>query len=82
MVSKQVEEETAGFPSVVNPINVPSNDSLPTDLLSTAGLKKKEVETKTSKRRRTWLDKRCKFAKKGDKKKEIVSKVCDNTKYI
>jgi hypothetical protein len=82
MVSKRVEEEITGFPSVVNPINVPSNNSLPIDLLSTAGLKKKEVETKTSKRRRTWLDKRRKFAKKGDKKKENVSKVCDNTKYI
>jgi hypothetical protein len=81
MVSKQVEEEIAGFPNVVNPINVPGNDSLPIDLLSTAGLQRKEVETKTSKRRRTWLHKRRKFAK-GDKKKENGSKVCDNTKYI
>jgi hypothetical protein len=48
-------------------------------LLCTASLNKKEVETKTSKRRRTWLDKRRKFAKKGDKKKENGSKVCDNT---
>jgi hypothetical protein len=79
MVSKQVEEEIMGFPSVVNPINVPTNDSPPIDLLSTTSLKKKEVKTKTSKRRRTWLDKRRKFSKKGDKKKENGSKVCDNT---
>jgi hypothetical protein len=79
MVSKQVEEEITGFPSAVNPINVPTNDSPPIDLLSTASLKKKEMETKTSKRRRTWFDKRRKFANKRDKKKENGSKVCDNT---
>jgi len=82
MVSKQVEEEIMGFPSAVNPINVSINDSPPIDLLSNTSLKKKEVETKTSKRGRTWLHKRRKFKKKGDKKKENNSKVCDNTKYI
>ena len=70
MVSKQVEEELTGFPSAMDPTNVPTNDSPPIDLLSTASLKKKEVETKTSKRKRNWLDKRRKVAKKGGKKKE------------
>jgi hypothetical protein len=41
MISKKVTEEITGFPSVVNPINIPINDSLLTDLLSTARLKKR-----------------------------------------
>jgi len=52
MLSKQVEEEIMGFPSAMAPINVSTNDSPPIDLLSTAILKKKDVETKTSRRRR------------------------------
>jgi hypothetical protein len=63
-------------------VNVLTNGSPPIDLLSIASLKKKEVETKTSKRRKTWLDKRCKVTNKGGKKKKNGSKVCDNTKYI
>jgi hypothetical protein len=82
MVSKQVEEEIMSFPSAVNPTNVPTNDSPPIDLLSTASLKKKDVETKTSKRKKAWFEKMHKTAKKGGKKKEIFPKVCDNTKYI
>ena len=82
MVSKQVEEELTCFPNAMDPINVPTNDSPLIDLLSTASLKKKEVETKISKRKRNWLDKRRKVAKKGGKKKENGSKVCDNRKYI
>ena len=82
IVSKQVEEELTGFPSAMDPTNVPTNDSPPIDLLSTASLKKKEVETKTSKRKRNWFDKRREVAKKGGKKKKNGSKVCDNRKYI
>jgi len=52
------------------------------DLVSTAQLKKKDVETKTSRRKRTWLDKKRKFVKKGSKKKEKDSKVCHNKKHI
>jgi hypothetical protein len=37
------------------------------------------VKTKTSKRKRTWVDKRCKVAKKGGNKKKNGSKVCDYT---
>jgi hypothetical protein len=82
MLSEQLEKEIMGFPTAMAPINVSTNDSPPIDLLSTANLKKKDVETKTSRRRRTWLDKRRKIAKKGGEKKENGSKVCDNTKYI
>jgi len=82
MVSKQVEEELTGFPSAMDSTNVPTNDSPPIDLLSTTNLKKKEVETKTSKRKRNWFDKRREVAKKGGKKKKNGSKVCDNRKYI
>ena len=82
MVSKQVEEELTCFPNAMDPINVPTNDSPLIDLLSTASLKKKEVETKISKRKRNWLDKRRKVAKKGGKKKKNGSKVRNNKKYI
>jgi len=78
MVSKQVEEEIMSLPSAVNPTNVPTNDSPPIDLLSTASLKKKHVETKTSKRKKAWFEKMRRVAKK----KENGPKVCGNTKYI
>ena len=68
--------------SPMDPITAPTNVTPPNKLLSKASLKKKEVETKTSKRKRNWLDKRRKVAKKGGKKKENGSKVCDNRKYI
>ena len=78
MVSKQVEEEIMSLPSAVNPTNVPTNDSPPIDLLSIASLKKKHVETKTSKRKKAWFEKIRRVAKK----KENGPKVCGNTKYI
>ena len=53
MLSKQVEEEITGFPIAMAPVNVPTNDSPLIDLLSTASLKKNDVETKTSKRKKT-----------------------------
>ena len=72
MLSKQVEEEMNGVTGPVDPITAPTNVTPPIELLSTARLKKKEVETKTSKCKRTWLDKRCKFTKK---KEEIKKKI-------
>jgi hypothetical protein len=80
MLSKQVEEEINGVTSPMDPVTVPTNVTPPIELLSTASLKKKEVETKTSKRKRNWLDKECKFTKKGGNKKEKSSKVCDMKK--
>jgi hypothetical protein len=53
MLSKQVEEEITGFPSAMAPVNVPTNNSPPIDLLSVASVNKKDVETKTSKCKRT-----------------------------
>jgi hypothetical protein len=54
--------------------------------VNAARLKKKEVETKTSKRKKKWLDKTHKSGKKGSKKggkkKKTTTKVCDNTTYI
>ena len=82
MLSKQVEEEMNGVTSPMDPITAPTNVTPPNKLLSKASLKKKEVETKISKRKRNWLDKRRKVAKKGGKKKENGSKVRDNRKYI
>jgi len=68
-LSKQVEEYLNGFTSSEVPISIPTNVTPHTDVVSTAKLKKKEVETKTSKRKRTWLDKKRKV-KKGSKRKE------------
>jgi len=82
MLSKQVEEEMNGVTSPMDPIIAPTNVTLLNDLLSTASLKKKEVETKTSKRKRTWLDKKRKCTKKGGNKKENSTKVCDKKKKV
>jgi zinc finger SWIM domain-containing protein 3 len=82
MVSKQVEEELNGVASPVDPIITPTNVSLPTELLSTTSLKKKEVETKTSKRIKAWYEKKrkCVTRKKGGINKENSTKVCDKKK--
>jgi hypothetical protein len=67
MLSKQIEEEIVT--SHVDPIIAPTNVTLPNELLSTASLKKKEVETKTSKCKKVWYDKKRKCVKKGVKNK-------------
>ena len=43
---------------------IPTNASPPNDLLTNACLKKKEVQTKSSKRKQNWLDKKHKARKK------------------
>ena len=68
------------FSSVVDPVIVPINVAPPIDLVSTTSLKKKEVETKSSKRKRTWLGKKRKFTKKEGNTKEKSSKACDKKK--
>ena len=80
MLSKQVEEEINDCTDNVEPVTVPINVAPPSDLVSTARLKKKEVQTKTSKRQKTWLDKKRKFTKKGSKKKGQGSMVCSSRK--
>jgi len=52
------------FSSVVDPVIVPINVAPPIDLVSIASLKKKKVETKASKCKRNWLDKKHKVAKR------------------
>jgi hypothetical protein len=69
ILSKQVEEEINGCTSTVDTPIAPTDVNLTIDLVSTARLKKKEVETKTAKHRRTWLDKKHKGTKKGHKKR-------------
>ena len=85
-LSKQVEEEVNACTTRTVPVTTPTNVTPPNDLVSTACLKKREVETKSSKRQKSWLDKmhksKKKGSKKGGKKKENGSKVCDNTTYI
>jgi hypothetical protein len=49
ILSKQVEEEINGCTDNVEPITVPMNVAPPSDLVSTTCLKKKVVQTKTSK---------------------------------
>ena len=52
MLSKQVEEEINDCTDNVEHVTVPINVAPPSDLVSTARLKKKEVQTKTSKRKK------------------------------
>jgi hypothetical protein len=80
VLSKQVEEEINGCTDNVEPVTVPINVASPSDSVSTARLKKKEVQTKTSKRQKTWLDKKRKFTKKGSKKKGQGSMVRSSRK--
>jgi zinc finger SWIM domain-containing protein 3 len=83
ILSKKIEEELNGCTTpTMDQVTVPTNVAPVSNLVSTACLKKKEVETKTSKRKRTWLDRKRKFTKKGTKKKEKGSMVCTATKYI
>jgi zinc finger SWIM domain-containing protein 3 len=80
VLSKQVEEEIIGCTNNVEVVTVPMNITPSSDLVSATRLKQKEVQTKTSKRKRTWLDKKRKFAKKGSKKKDKGSTVCISKK--
>jgi hypothetical protein len=82
VLSKQVEEEIIGCTNNVEVVIVPMNITPSSDLVSATCLKQKEVQTKTSKRKRTWLDKKRKFAKKGSKKKDKSSTVCISKKNI
>ena len=83
ILSKKIEEEINGCtPPTVDRVTVSTNVTPVSNLVSTARLKKKVVETKTSKRKRTWLDKKRKFTKKGTKKKEKVSMVCTISQNI
>jgi hypothetical protein len=77
MLNKQVEEEIKGVTSPMDQqvhLIAPTNVSPSNEMLSTASLKKKEVETKTSKRKRTWLDKKRKFTKKEVTKMKTVQR--------
>ncbi|RCV08926.1 hypothetical protein SETIT_1G365700v2 [Setaria italica] len=69
ILSKQAEEEIDGCTSTMDPVIVPTNFTPPSELVITARLKKKEVQTNTSKRKKTWLDKKRKGKKKGSKTK-------------
>ena len=65
ILGKQIEEKINACASTSSyPCTAPTNTSPLNDSLSTAHLKKKEVETRSSKRTRTWLDKKEKFRKK------------------
>jgi hypothetical protein len=79
ILGKQIEEKINATTSIPRyPCTTPTDASPPNDLLSNARLKKKEVETKTSKRRRTWLDKKHKIRKKRDGKatSQLGEEVC------
>ena len=68
ILGKQIEEKINACTSTSRyPYTIPPEASPPNDLLINARLKKKEVETKTSKQKRTWLDKKHKARKKRDK---------------
>jgi hypothetical protein len=81
-LSKKIEEVNGCTTPTVDRVTVLTDVTPVSNLVSTTRLKKKDVETKTSKRKRTWLDKKRKFTKKGTKKNEKGSIVCTTTKYI
>jgi chromatin remodeling complex protein RSC6 len=65
ILGKQIEDKINACTSTPRfPGTSVTDASPPNELLSNARLKKKEVETKTSKRRRSWLDKKHKIRKK------------------
>jgi hypothetical protein len=63
ILAKQIEDKigayiTFGYPTIC------TNADPPDDLLSNARLKTKEIQARSSKRKKTWLDKNRKFRKK------------------
>ncbi|KAG2595711.1 hypothetical protein PVAP13_5KG097309, partial [Panicum virgatum] len=76
-LSKEVEEQINACSDTAVPVTAPTTVSPPNDLVSTACLKKREVETKSSKRQKSWLDKYTspeqETLKKRGKKKEKVA---------
>jgi zinc finger SWIM domain-containing protein 3 len=69
ILCKQIEEMIITCPSTsVSPSAVPTDATPSNDVLSNARLKKKEVEIKTSKRKRNWLEKKPKARKKSKSK--------------
>ena len=77
---KQIEEMITACPSTfVSPSVVSTTVTPPDDVLSNARLKKKEVETKTSKRWKTWIDQLHKGRKKrGNKATSQFGKETNN----
>jgi len=69
ILGQQFEDKINAYTSTHEYLPTVSTDvSPPNEILSSACLKKKEVQTKSSKRKRTWLDNKHK-AKKRDKTK-------------
>ena len=66
-LDKQLQEKIGAATCILSDsYNVQHDVPQDEDLLSAARLKKKEVQQKTSKRHRSWLDKARKFKKKKD----------------
>ena len=69
ILGKQIKEKINASTSTFEDVCiVPTNASPPNDLLNNASLKKKDVQTTSSKRKRTWLDKKHKARKKRQNK--------------
>jgi zinc finger SWIM domain-containing protein 3 len=69
ILGKQIREKINASTSTFEDLCADStNTSPPNDLLINASLKKKDVQTKSSKRKRTWLDKKHKARKKRQNK--------------
>ena len=79
ILGKQIEEKINACTSTPGyQCTIPTNASTPNDLLANARLNKKEVETKSSKRKRTWLEKKHKARKKRENKStsRLEEEVC------
>nr|AAS58488.1 putative transposase [Triticum monococcum] len=87
ILGKQVEEIINGCTSTSGDAGIVSADASapnPNDLLSTARLKKKEVQTKTSRRKRNWLDKKHKAMKKRQSKatSQVGEEACNDGAHV
>ena len=79
MLGKQIEEKISACTSTSGyPCTIPTNASPPNDLLANARLKKKDIETKSAKRKRNWLEMKHKARKKRENKttSQFEEEVC------
>ena len=79
MLGKQIEEKISACKSTSGyPCTIPTNASPPNDLLANARLKKKDIETKSAKRKRNWLEMKHKARKKRENKttSQFEEEVC------
>jgi hypothetical protein len=76
---RQVEEQDANLDTTNNLCQVKKKDQPPNDMLSSARFKKKEVLTKSDRRKKNWFE----VKRKGNKKYKVkLYQKCKNQRYV